>query len=55
MAALELSVSSHQWPISMNEQRPTSSQPMSIWRVLSATTSRSMAAVNRDRAAKKYV
>ena len=52
-AALELSFSSHQWPISMNEQRPTSSQPISSWRVLSATTSSSIDAVNSDRAAKK--
>ena len=53
MAALELTPSSHQWPMSMNEHRPTSSQPISSWRVLSATTSRSMEAVNRERAAKK--
>ena len=43
MAAPELTPSSHQWPMSMNEQRPTSSQPIMSWRVLSATTSRSMA------------
>ena len=53
MAALELTPSSHQWPISMNEHRPTSSQPIISWRVLSDTTSRSMADVNSERAAKK--
>ena len=29
-AASEFGFSSHQWPISMNEHRPTSSQPTSI-------------------------
>ena len=48
----ELARSSHQCPISMNEQRPTSSQPTSSWRVLSATTSVSIDAVNRLRHAK---
>ena len=38
-AASEFGFSSHQCPISMNEQRPTSSQPTSSCSVLSATTS----------------
>ncbi len=54
-AASEFGCSSHQCPISMNEQRPTSSQPTSSISVLSATTSRSIDAVNRLSAAKKYV
>ena len=53
MAASELAFSSHQWPMSMNEHSPTSSQPISSWSVLSATTRSSMEAVNSDRAAKK--
>ena len=46
-AASELGFSSHQCPISMNEQRPTSSQPTSSSSVLSATTSKSIDAVKR--------
>ena len=34
--------SSHQWPISMNEHRPISSQPKSIWSVLLDVTSMNM-------------
>ena len=52
-AALELFFSSNQWPISMNEQRPTSSQPIISWSRLSASTMNSIEAVNSDRAAKK--
>ncbi len=52
-AALELFFSSNQWPISMNEQSPTSSQPTMSWRRLSARTMNSIEAVNSDRAAKK--
>ena len=52
-AAFELGFSSHQWPMSMNEQRPTSSQPTRSCSVLSATTSRSIDAVKRLSAAKK--
>ncbi len=52
-AALELFFSSNQWPISMNEQRPTSSHPIISWSRLSAMTMNSIAAVNSDRAAKK--
>ena len=50
-AASELGFSSHQCPISMNEQRPTSSHPTSISSVLLATTSNSIDAVNRLNAA----
>ena len=50
-AASLLGFSSHQWPMSMNEHTPTSSQPTSNWRVLSATTSSSIDAVNRESAA----
>ena len=46
-AASEFGFSSHQWPISMNEHSPTSSQPTSICSVLSATTSSSIDAVNK--------
>jgi hypothetical protein len=55
MAASELGFSSHQCPMSMKEQSPTSSHPTSSWSVLSATTSRSIDAVKRLSAAKKYV
>ena len=44
--------SSHQWPISANEQRPTTSQPTSICSVFSATTSSSIDAVNRRQASR---
>ncbi len=50
-AASLLGFSSHQWPISMNEQTPTSSQPTSSCSVLSATTSSSIDAVNSESAA----
>ena len=46
-AAAELTPSSHQCPISANEQRPTPSQPTSSCSVLSATTSNSIDAVKR--------
>ena len=46
-AASVFALSSHQWPMSMNEQRPTRSQPTSSCSVLSATTSVSIDAVNR--------
>ena len=46
-AAALLAPSSHQWPMSANEQRPTPSQPRRTCSVLSATTSVSIAAVNR--------
>ncbi len=51
-AASELALSSHQWPMSMNEHTPMPSQPSSSWRVLEAVTMVSMDAVNSDRAAK---
>ena len=38
IAAFEFSFSSHQWPISRYEQMPTSSQPTSSWKRLSAMT-----------------
>ena len=47
-AASEFGCSSHQWPMSMNEQRPISSQPRIIWIVLSAVTSVSIAAGEED-------
>ena len=50
-AASEFFFSSHQCPISMNEQRPMISQPRSSWTVFSATTRLSIPAVNSDRAA----
>ncbi len=55
IAARLLAGSSHQNPISMNEQRPTSSQPTSISMVFAATTSVSIDAVNSDRHAKYHV
>ena len=54
-AASELSFSSHQWPMSRNEQSPTPSHPTSSSRVSLERTSRSIAAVNSDRMAKKCV
>src|SRR5689334_5613996 len=48
IAARLFALSSHQCPMSMNEQRPTSSQPMSIISVLSATTSNNIDAVNNE-------
>ena len=50
-AAEELFFSSNQWPISMNEQSPTSSQPIMSCSRLSASTMNSIEAVNSDRAA----
>ncbi len=52
-AALEflLPSRSHQWPISMNEQSPISSQPNSACSVLLAVTSTNIPVVNSDRAA----
>ncbi len=55
IAASELAWSSHQWPISMNEQTPIASQPNRPCRVDEAVTSTYMPQVNRLRAAKKYV
>ena len=46
-AASELARSSHQCPMSMNEQRPMISQPRISWIVFSAMTMQSMPAVNR--------
>ncbi len=51
MAASEFSFSSHQWPMSRYEQRPTSSHPTSSWKRLFATTRLSMDPVNSDSAA----
>ena len=52
-AASEFGFSSHQWPMSTNEQRPTSSQPtMHLQRVLRLSTKKSIEAVNRLRNAK---
>ena len=51
-AASVLGLSSHQCPMSTNEQTPTSSQPVSICRVFWAMTQKSIEAVNRDRKAK---
>ena len=54
-AASELGFSSHQCPMSTNEQTPTSSQPTIICRVFSDSTKKSMAAVKSDKKAKKCV
>ena len=54
-AALELAVSSHQCPMSMNEQRPMISQPRMSWIMFSARTMASMPAENRVSEAKKWV
>ena len=51
-AASEFGCSSHQCPISANEQRPMISQPSSSWMVFSATTRLSIPAVNRPMKAK---
>ena len=51
-AASEFGFSSHQCPMSTNEQRPTSSQPVIICIVLRLMTSSSIDAVNSDRNAK---
>ena len=47
--------SSHQWPISTNEQTPTSSQLVMNCTVVALMTSISIDAVNSDRNAKKCV
>ena len=54
-AATLFAFSSHQWPMSMNEQRPMISQPRISWTVFSASTMASMPAENNVRAAKKCV
>ena len=54
-AARELASSSHQWPISMNEQRPMISQPRMSCTMLGASTMHNMPAENKVRAAKKCV
>ena len=51
-AASEFGFSSHQCPMSANEQRPTSSQPVMNCTVLRLITSISIDAVNSDRKAK---
>ena len=52
-AASELAFSSHQCPMSANEQTPTSSQPDEhLQRVLGRARSKSIEAVNRLRKAK---
>ena len=51
-AASVFGFSSHQWPMSTKEQRPTSSQAVSSISVFWAMTSVSIDAVNRDRKAK---
>ncbi len=54
-AARLLASSSHQWPMSMNEQRPMISQPRISWTMFSARTITSIPALNSVRAAKKWV
>ena len=54
-AAPALASSSHQCPISMNEQRPMISQPRISWTMFSARTITSMPAENSVMAAKKWV
>ena len=54
-AARLLAPSSHQWPISMNEQRPMISQPSKKRIMSSAMTIASMPAENNVSAAKKCV
>ena len=54
-AARALASSSHQCPISMNEQRPMISQPRISWTMFSARTITSMPAENSVMAAKKWV
>ena len=48
-AASELGCSSHQWPMSANEQTPTSSQPTIICSTFALVTKNNMAAVNSDK------
>ena len=52
---MALGSSSHQCPISMNEQRPMISQPRMNWTMFSARTITSMPAENSVMAAKKWV
>jgi hypothetical protein len=54
-AALLLACSSHQCPISRNEQRPMISQPRMSCTMLGAITIVSMPAENRVMLAKKWV
>ena len=54
-AARLLASSSHQCPISMNEQRPMISQPRISWTMFSASTIASIPALNSVSAAKKWV
>jgi hypothetical protein len=54
-AARLLASSSHQWPMSMNEQRPMISQPRISWTMFSARTIASMPAENSVSEAKKWV
>ena len=54
-AARALASSSHQCPISMNEQSPMISQPRITWTMFSARTITSMPAENNVMAAKKWV
>ena len=51
-AASEFGFSSHQWPMSTNEQSPTSSQLVMNCTVLRLMTSSNIDAVNSDRNAK---
>jgi hypothetical protein len=51
IAAFEFAGSSHQWPMSMNEHSPTSSQPTRSCSVFEATTRVSIDAVKRLSAA----
>ena len=54
-AARLFACSSHQWPMSMNEQRPMISQPRMNCTMFGASTMVSMPAENRVRLAKKWV
>ena len=54
-AATALASSSHQCPISRNEQRPMISQPRMSWTMFSARTITSMPAENSVIEAKKWV
>ena len=54
-AASLLAFSSHQWPISTNEQTPTNSQQTMSCSVVLAMIRPSIDAVNSDRKAKKWV
>ena len=54
-AARAFDSSSHQWPMSMNEQRPMISQPRMTWIMFSARTITNMPDENRVSAAKKWV